>query len=175
MSLRTFMGRWEGQARLMLNYGLSSEQAERALELCLQFDRAPDFIIRQPERGGQGAGPPYLLRWYVWPRNRWLNVYHHLFLASDPGRAPHDHPWVSRSRVLAGGYEEELADGSYVQRRQGDVIWRGPWSPHRVILRPGQEFAETRFVTGPRLRGWGFHCPQGWVPFDVHQANGHEC
>ncbi|EIC64345.1 hypothetical protein [Mycobacteroides abscessus] len=36
--------------------------------------------------GAEGE-PPYLLRWYVIPRNRWVNVYLHKFLRDDEDRA----------------------------------------------------------------------------------------
>ena len=92
MSVAGFTARFELRVAMALAWGLSSTQTEKAVDLVFRFGREPDFVIKTPE------GAPYLLRWHVVPRNRWLNVYHHLFLASDPGRAPHDHPWVSRSR-----------------------------------------------------------------------------
>jgi hypothetical protein len=48
--------------------------------------RRPDFIIG-------GADNPYLLRWWIIPRNRWCNVYLHKILRDDDPRALHDHPW----------------------------------------------------------------------------------
>jgi len=43
----------------------------------------------------QVIGPPadpYLMRWFLVPRNAFINVYLHTFCSSDPS-APHDHPW----------------------------------------------------------------------------------
>ena len=60
--------------------------------------REPDFII----------GDNYLRRWWLIPRNRWLNVYLHEFRASDDDRALHDHPWASCSIILRGEYFEHL-------------------------------------------------------------------
>jgi hypothetical protein len=42
--------------------------------------RAPDQVIGGRER-------PYMLRWYLIPRNRFCNIYLHHFLRSDDDRA----------------------------------------------------------------------------------------
>ncbi len=47
----------------------------------------------------------------------------------------------------------------------GQVTARGPRAAHRVELltryrRPLPVW--TLFITGPRVRDWGFHCPSGW-------------
>lgn len=137
------------------------------------FWREPDFYIG-------GKDDPYLLRWWVIPRNPFFNVYLHKFLRDDDDRALHDHPWVSVSIVLKGGYIEHLPfpmkgaplfwpDGQlFTQwnvRRAGQVIFRRAKHAHRIqLLRSGGEAvpAWTLFITGPRVREWGFHCPQGW-------------
>lgn len=41
--------------------------------------RNPDFII--------GGADPYMLRWWVIPRNKVFNIYLHRFLRSDDDRA----------------------------------------------------------------------------------------
>ena len=125
------------------------------------FWREPDFYIGGKEN-------PYLLRWWVIPRNRFFNIYLHKFLRDDDDRALHDHPWVSLSVILKGGYLEHTA--SEVRRRgAGSVVFRRAKHAHRIELfreeiRLGRIVvpAWTLFVTGPRIREWGFHCPQGW-------------
>jgi hypothetical protein len=72
----------------------------------------PDFIIG-------GTENPYLLRWWVIPRNRWFNIYPHHMLRDDDPRALHDHPWWNVSIVLKGGYMEHRAHGLPVWRRGG--------------------------------------------------------
>jgi hypothetical protein len=114
--------------------------------------RAPDHIIG-------GADDPYLLRWWMIPRNRVFNIYLHKFLRSDDDRALHDHPWPSVSIILRGGYREHF-HGGFADRRPGAVVFRRATTAHRVELRNGP--AWSLFVTGPRIRSWGFHCPQGW-------------
>jgi len=111
---------------------------------------------------------PYLKRWYVIPRNPVLNIYLHKFCRSDDDRALHDHPWWFASLVLKGCYWEHRQDRPLTvgsRRTAGSVAFRLPSTAHRVELDEvdGREQpAWTLIVTGPRVRRWGFHCPQGW-------------
>lgn len=132
-------------------------------ELILRWaqSRKPDFIIG-------GAEHPYLLRWWLIPRNPLFNVYVHKFLRSDDDRALHDHPWLFNCSILLDGmYWEHTPRGIR-------LLWSGDWkfrwgpAPHRVELmkplgRSNPAPVWTVFVTGPRIREWGFHCPRGWV------------
>lgn len=135
---------------------------ELAKRLVRPFWREPDFFIG-------GKDNPYLLRWWVIPRNRFFNVYLHKFLRDDDDRALHDHPWLSLSVILRGGYIEHTA--TEVRRREaGSVVFRRAKHAHRIeLLREGFCLARTvvpawtLFITGPRIREWGFHCPRGWV------------
>lgn len=121
--------------------------------------RPPDFIVG-------GHQNPYLLRWFVIPRNKFFNIYLHKFLRSDDDRALHDHPWVNFSWLLKGQYTEHtIADGG-IHRRQrrtaGDWVFRLSGKlAHRIEV--GEVSCWTLFITGPRYREWGFHCPSGWV------------
>jgi hypothetical protein len=122
--------------------------------------RPPDFIIGKPN-------DPYLLRWYLIPRNRFLNVYLHCFMRSDDDRALHDHPWANLSILLRGRYVEHTirAGGVSVRRELCAPAVRprllGSFA-HRVELIDGECW--TLFITGPKYREWGFHCPeQGWI------------
>jgi len=131
--------------------------------------RSPDQII-----GGEEN--PYLYRWHVLPRNRWFNIYLHNFVRSDDGRALHDHPWWNVSWILRGRYQEitpyDTSDPSgscflIHDREPGDVNFRMAKSAHRVRLHTRTDLrlpepAWTLFVTGPRVREWGFWCPKGW-------------
>jgi len=120
--------------------------------------RTPDFIIG-------GADNPYLIRWWLIPRNRVFNIYVHCFLRSDDDRALHDHPWVNASILLEGEYTEHTIDAGGIEhrtiRKAGAVKLRTGKSAHRIELHNGPCW--TVFVTGPVYRKWGFHCPQkGW-------------
>jgi hypothetical protein len=122
--------------------------------------RPPDFIIG-------GEDDPYLRRWWVIPRNRFFNIYLHHFMRSDDDRALHDHPWVNLSVLLDGEYIEHLPEGFPRYREAGDMVLRLPSAAHRVELHEGVFTGRpipvwTLFITGPRVRQWGFLCPQGW-------------
>ena len=128
-----------------------------------------------------GRDNPYLLRWWIIPRNPIFNIYLHRFMRPDDDRALHDHPWCSMSIVLKGSYMEVTAVKPgmtetgpirgfiWKEYSRGSVIFRWPTSAHRIDLhlenaaqktfKPGW----TLFITGPTWRAWGFHCPKGWV------------
>ena len=123
--------------------------------------RKPDFVIRP-------ADHDYLRRWWVIPRNPFFNIYLHEILVSDDDRALHDHPWINASILLQGEYIEHTIDAGGIhcrrRRKAGDVVLRSPWAAQRLVV-PGIEadLCLALFITGPRLRDWGFHCPDaGW-------------
>lgn len=131
----------------------------RLLRRHVMLRRRPDLVI---------GGPllPYLMRWYVIPRNPVLNIYLHRFLRSDDDRALHDHPWVNASYLLEGSYTEHTIAAGGIhnrhERRAGAIVLRGPRAAHRIELNNVGP-CTTLFITGPRMRDWGFHCPAGWV------------
>lgn len=103
-------------------------------------------------------GEPYLERYYLAGAAGW-HCYLHRFVASDPDRGLHDHPWsFALALVLSGGYDELRLDAAGASRRRrirpGRLnLLRGE-THHRVVLR-GRP-AWTLFVHGPRVKGWGF-------------------
>jgi hypothetical protein len=142
---------------------------------CVQWwRREPHLIVGSVQN-------PYLLRWWIIPRNPLFNVYLHKFLRPDDDRALHDHPWCSLSMLLRGSYMEvteytAVTDaGESVPALQwktyerGAVIARWPTHKHRIdlFLESAAKLtfkpAWTLFITGPTWREWGFHCPKGWV------------
>lgn len=129
--------------------------------------RPPDFVIGDPAR-------PYLLRWWLLPRNRLFNVYLHWILRSDDDRALHDHPWMNVSYLLRGGYvEHRIAAGGVHHarvRQQGSIIMRRARVAHRLEL-VGHDACWTLFITGPTVRAWGFHCPAGWRPWQIFTSH----
>lgn len=145
---------------------LAAWVARRMLATTLK--REPDFIIG-------GGDRPYLLRWWLIPRNPLVNVYLHQFMRSDDDRALHDHPWLSASLMLVNEATEHTIAAGGVHRRRviraGDVRLRGARFAHRIELHAGA--CLTLFITGPRLRAWGFHCAErGWVPWQRFTAPG---
>ncbi|MEP7150066.1 MAG: hypothetical protein ABI857_14395 [Acidobacteriota bacterium] len=126
----------------------------------------PHFVIG-------GEGDPYMLRWYVIPRNRRLNIYVHKFLRDDDDRALHDHPWWFVSLILKGGYVE-VTDKGPVTRDRWSLAFRPATHRHRVelhrVIEPWAGLtvripAWTIVVTGRSSRTWGFWCPKGFVPW----------
>lgn len=130
--------------------------------------RAPDFIIGGPSN-------PYLLRWFVIPRNVYFNIYLHCIIRSDDDRALHDHPWWNLSIILRGSYREITPDFNGAPtpyeriadlptretvRNAGAIKFRCATASHRLEVMKGPVW--TLFITGPRIREWGFHCPKGW-------------
>lgn len=128
--------------------------------------RRPNLVIG-------GDQDPYMRRWYVIPRNPVFNIYVHNIVRSDDDRALHDHPWWSLSLCLRGGMLE--LDG---REKLPRPIVAGEWRlrsanfAHRLIV---DESADcwTLFITGPRIRSWGFHCPNGWVHWQDFTAGTH--
>lgn len=148
-------------------------------------ERVPDEIIghnarwrsRRPD--GEPVNRPFLLRWYLWPKNRFCNAYLHQFIRNDEDRALHDHPWCNLSILLAGQYiEHTILDGGVHSRqtyRAGALKFRSPWSAHRV------ELTETHcaypdctcdFQPGSCRAGLADRAPRlpAWVEYDTRKA-----
>jgi hypothetical protein len=133
--------------------------------------RPADFVIG-------GIDNPYMYRWWIIPRNSVFNVYLHRVVRDDDDRALHDHPFASVSLCLDGRLGEVYAkdvDGLGVPTEvdrfvhPGDVVWRGARFAHRLFLpRSTTDSGEawTLFITGPRIREWGFWCPKETKVYD---------
>ncbi len=129
--------------------------------------RNPDFVIGSPDH-------PYLLRWWIIPRNRWFNIYLHHIRRDDDDRALHDHPWWNVSILLRGAYTEIRQKGYRKTHRAGSIVLRRATCAHRLelpIRNGGIRFCWSLFITGPTIREWGFHCPQGWRHWKDFVAN----
>lgn len=102
----------------------------------------------------------YMERWFIIPRNRFFNIYFHRFFGSD-APTPHDHPWMSLGVILEGTYVEHTPKGDFV-RNEGQWVLRWPSSLHWVEI---DKPVYTLFITGPKVRRWGFQCKDKWVDF----------
>ena len=118
---------------------------------------------------------------------------------SDDDRALHDHPYVNISVVLRGGFVEwvpclvpdtdPLGDWTCaahasawgfiggLDRQPGDIVARRPSAAHRIQLHghggpDGEQESWSLFITGPRVREWGFWCRKGWVHWQDFTAPG---
>ena len=136
-----------------------------------------------------GKEDPYMRRWYVIPRNPVFNIYFHEILKDDNDEALHDHPWINMSWILKGSYWEvlfttsprknwPLPDLYAVHCPTGFIGFRRAKKAHRLMLniRNGVPVpCYSLFITGPKLRNWGFYCsyPSGsmrWVPWQKFTA-----
>ena len=128
--------------------------------------RPPDFVV----------GEAQMRRWWMIPRNPIFNIYLHQFMRSDDDRALHDHMYVNLSLLLAGEYiEHTIAAGGvghHMSYRAGALRARLPHTAHRIELPAGAEPCWSLFITGPRMREWGFHCPSGWRSWKVYTKPG---
>ncbi len=106
---------------------------------------------------------PYLERYHLIKLPFGYQVYLHRFVASDPGRGLHNHPWNGAlSLVLCGEYEEvRMADGyednalKSRRIRAGHLNWINGSVFHRINLNDCNE-VWTLFVHGPKAKSWGF-------------------
>lgn len=139
-----------------------------------RMQRAPDFVIGDPDK-------PYLRRWWLLPRNDGCNIYLHEILRGDDDRAGHDHPWDNTSMIIEGGYTEitfdpvePWRDDRRYERQAGDTIQRKATDTHRLIVPEGGRCVSL-FMTGRKLREWGFWCPdgRGWVHWRDFTAGEH--
>jgi len=107
----------------------------------------------------------YMQRWFIIPRNKFFNIYFHHFFGSD-APTPHDHPWISCGLILDGEYIEHTPKGDFV-RKSGDWTLRMPSSLHWIEI---DKPVYTLFITGPRVRVWGFQCSTKWLNFNDYIA-----
>ena len=143
----------------------NGEVATAQLAAAAVLAGAPDLTLPVP-----GAPErPYLSRWILERctadnGRSSLSVYIHLFTADDPA-IPHDHPWHSTSLLLAGhlleewtpiGHEPFHAGHQARRLKPGDVVYRPASHTHRLSITGTATSALTLFVTGPRIREWGF-------------------
>ncbi|QPJ61680.1 MAG: hypothetical protein G3M70_07185 [Candidatus Nitronauta litoralis] len=116
--------------------------------------RRPDLIV-------EIEGKVYMKRWWVIPRNRFLNIFLHKFVHSDEP-VLHDHPWPSISYYLKGRLAETFPDGGRLCQ-QGKFYYRSASQLH-YLTKVDQQSVWTLFFTGPKLREWGFRTDKGWIP-----------
>lgn len=114
--------------------------------------RKPDFVI-----GGEDN--PYMRRWWLRREAEAGSIYLHQILRDDDDRALHDHPWDSTSIILRGQLREVLPKRARVLS-PGSITSRKAEEAHRLEVVDGPVWS--LFITGKRVREWGFLCPQGW-------------
>lgn len=154
--------------------------------------RTSDFeVVRGDDR------QVYLRRWWVIPRNNRFNIYLHNMLRSDDPIL-HDHMYWSFSVILTDGIRERWVEDpqgmrdkelpyhegepvrlkleNYARERtfhEGDLVLRSAEMAHQLIIEEGEP-AWTLFITGPRIKDWGFYCPKGWRHWSKYVALGRD-
>jgi hypothetical protein len=106
---------------------------------------------------------PYLERYHLLRLPFGYKVYLHRFVASDPGRGLHNHPWKNAlSLVLSGSYEEvRMSSAKEDNRVTRRLLRAGRFNSisgsifHRINIDANQE-CWSLFVHGPKASSWGF-------------------
>ena len=133
--------------------------------------RQPNIVIKGVGNDAVAAPVPYLTRWHLVRKNDWFNVYLHNFARGDADRELHDHPWANVSIVLRGRYLEEVPAGdwrmyehgrptTFLVRESGSIVFRRAGQMHRLHV--DQPPCWSLFITGPKVRNWGFYTVRGW-------------
>lgn len=130
-------------------------------------------LIKKLLKPTRVIGTNYLHRWHLIPHNRFCNIYLHKFIGSDDDRALHDHPWASVSFLLKGELAEVVIyqhdDPHVVMCKPLEIVQCVPWLrpvfrratfAHRLVVIDGPVW--TLFITGPKVREWGFLTKDGW-------------
>lgn len=114
-------------------------------------------VITGPDR------QPYLERYHLMRLPFGYRAYLHRFVASDPGRGLHNHPWRhALSLVLCGSYRETRmrdahANNSLYSRRMasGRLNFISGSVFHRINIDENSE-CWSLFIHGPKAKTWGF-------------------
>ena len=125
----------------------------------------PDVTGLEYDELTTADGQCYMRRYYLERTRQGEKRYHHI-LMSDQDRDMHDHPWNFQSTILHGSYLETTPDGAN-RYQAGDIITRTAGQPHRLEL---TEPVWTYIKTGPFVKTWGFHTPNGWVDWRRYRA-----
>lgn len=110
----------------------------------------------------------YLVRWMLFKKNDWFNVYLHAF-GTQSTEEFHDHPYNSFSLILRGSYRETFLDvaSKYqysLQRTNSNVYYRRANIMHKVDIDFNTPTC-TIFIVGRRRREWGFLKNNCWVHY----------
>ena len=163
------------------------------------LDRQIDNFIRYVRDSGRfkripigpgGAADPTYWRYFVIPRNRFLNIYLHRFLKDDEEDL-HDHRMLNITCILQGSYFEErfawrpcegypLPSTKLIPVEQRRLFARLPTTPHLVVLKRDSDNRSipiwSLFIGFPQIRTWGFWVRDSdglalWLPYTAIVAD----
>lgn len=126
------------------------------------------YILLGKHRIPNPDGSAYLDRWPLFRIPWGPRLFLHRIYTKDPDRPVHNHPWAwAKALILSGGYtEERTSDGSLYRMRTygpGAVNGLGLADYHSILhVLPN---TWTLFLTGPRVRDWGFLVGHTHVPW----------
>lgn len=128
------------------------------------------LLSGQPHEAIGGWENPYMLRWLLFFKNHFFNLFLHKFVRDDDDRARHCHPWWFISFVVWGSYFDHSETG-VTWRRFGSIVFRRATYKHIVTLprdlNGKPKPCWTIVLTGAKCRKWGFWCPGNrFVPWD---------
>lgn len=115
----------------------------------------------------------YLRRWYVSGRGTKKQVFLHHIVRPDLGRELHDHPWNFTTRLLSGGYYEQVLENN----ANGVCSINGKWHIGGDTVSHPAEYTHrldkvldgtyTLVTAAGARREWGFYVNQrqrdGWT------------
>lgn len=126
----------------------------------------------------------YLTRWRIDTRRGSLML--HKINLADADTTLHDHPWVMRSLVLRGGYDEvwaaNLADASglrtakgvpCIRRHRAGSINKVELGEFHTVSALHRNPTWTLMFIGPEVCGWGYASKGGFVQHDVWHRRMH--
>ena len=121
---------------------------------------------------------PYLERYHLMSLPFGYRVYLHRFVASDPGRSLHNHPWHrALSLVLSGHYlETRMTDARNDNRLVTRRVSAGSLNRidgrvfHRIDMPENRE-CWTLFIHSASAKSWGFLRQQEARRFAFHDHN----
>ncbi len=111
----------------------------------------------------------YMQRWFLirkMTHSDLENAYLHHFLRSDP-EDMHCHPWDNTTVVINGGYIERTPEGIF-HRKAGDIVHRKAADIHAIV--EIDRGTTSLFLTGKKVREWGFYSEHGFVPWRYYRA-----
>lgn len=110
----------------------------------------------------------YIVRLHI-VKTPWFAVCVHWLNHPDPEPWLHDHPVTFLSLILRGGYWEDRNHRGYpyqLNHRWFNFITAAKWDRHTITkVLPN---TVTLALMGPKRRDWGYHTPEGWVPWQYY-------